>query len=201
MRAPWCMLAPLVAAILLGSIPEASAQSLGIGGRLSFVRPDATRPDTESTRLAGGALRAHLSKRTAVEVSLDYRRFVDEEQRRIRQTPIQASLLLYPFRAVLGMYVLGGVGRYSERIEPAPGVDAEVLTSARTGYHAGLGGELQLGRHAAFHLDYRYTFLHAGSDEEYAKGAVPIPGTMTLQDRLGLSHEGSMWTAGLTVYF
>lgn len=201
MRTPLRLLAPSVAAILLASVPDVCAQSLGIGGRLSFVRPDATQVDAKSTRLAGGAIRARLSNRTALEVSLDYRRFVDEAQRRVRQTPIQASLLLYPFRGVLGMYVLGGVGRYSERIEPAPGADTEVLSSSRTGYHAGLGGELQLGGHAAFHLDYRYTFLHAGSDEEYAKGAIPIPGTITLQDKLGLSHEGSMWTAGLTVYF
>lgn len=192
-------------AMTLASAGELRAQTLGVGGRLSWIRADARDDGPPSERFWGGFARVRVSRRTAVEVSLDYRRFTDTDGRRIRQVPLQGSLLLYPFRSVIGMYLLGGIGRYSDRIEtPSTGDSpATQVTVSRTGYHAGLGGELQVGRHAALHVDYRYTFLHAGAeaDAPYVRGAIPIPGTLWLQEKLDLWHEGSMWTAGVTVYF
>ena len=74
-------------------------------------------------------------------------------------------------------------------------------TTRKTGYHAGLGTDIWIGRHATIHADYRYTFIGFGHDADTAPAAVPIPGLRWLQDRLGLSHKGSMWTTGVTVYF
>jgi len=137
-----------------------------------------------------------------LELSIDYRRFTDDEGRRVRRMPLQGSLLLYPFRGVLSTYLVGGFGRYAERIEaPADDGETPAVSTTTTGYHAGLGGELRLGRRAAFHIDYRYTLIHAGSDAGHVAGAIPIPGTISLQEKLRLSHEGSMWTTGVTVYF
>jgi hypothetical protein len=50
--------------------------------------------------------------------------------------------------------------------------------------------------------DYRYTFIHFGDPQaNTAPGAVPIPGTSSVQQRLKLSHQGSMWTTGVTLSF
>ena len=38
------------------------------------------------------------------------------------------------------------------------------------GWHAGLGAELKLGRHAGLHADYRYTFLNFGDDDDEDEG-------------------------------
>jgi hypothetical protein len=159
--------------------------------------------ETSSERYTGGLLRAHLSPRTAVELALDWRTVTNESlTERTRDYPFQGSLLLYPVRTPLAPYLLGGVGWYSQRIETL-GVEKEVLDSATTrtfGYHAGFGGELRLGRHAAAHLDYRYTFIGFGDDEE--AGDESSGGfASALTDKLRLSHEGSMWTGGLTIYF
>jgi hypothetical protein len=188
----------LVAAAALGTLflaPAPSAaqgQALGIGGRFSLVRPDAAL-DTLVNRYAGGQIRARLSPRAAVEVALDRRRSTNDAlTERVTEYPIQASLLLYPVRSTLSPYLLGGMGWYTQRIQTLAGDAVQASeTTRRTGYHAGIGGELRLGAHAAAHADYRYTFIRLGQSEE-AGG---------LADRLKPSHEGSMWTAGLTVYF
>jgi hypothetical protein len=57
-----------------------------------------------------------------------------------------------------------------------------------------------MGRRATLHLDYRYTFIGFGGDES-DPGVLPLPGLGGLQDKLNLSHDGSMWTTGLTIYF
>lgn len=187
-------------ALGLGSAP-ATAQSVGVGPRLAFAR--STVDAESSTRYSGGLLRARLSPRTALEVSLDYRTFVNESLgERVRDMPIQGSLLLYLMRANLSPYLLGGIGWYSQRVEE-PTTPEEATTTRRVGYHAGLGGEIRVGRHAAVHVDYRYTFIHVGDQEdvETSPGAVPLPGLRGLQEKLKLSHEGSMWTTGVTFYF
>jgi opacity protein-like surface antigen len=183
----------VVALALAVMLPAAAhAQTIGLGGRLALVRPDSSL-EVAADRYSGGQLRAHLSPRTALELALDWRSQTNDAlTERTRDYPLQGSLLLYPFRTVVSPYLLGGIGWYSQSIQTL--VDNEVVgttTTRRTGYHAGLGGELRLGRHATLHGDYRYTFLRLGNDES-GSGVV---------DRLKLSHEGSMWTAGFTVYF
>jgi hypothetical protein len=177
---------------LLVILPAAAHAQVGVGGRFALVRPDSSL-DVATDRYSGGHLRAHLSPRTALELALDWRSETNAAlTERTRDYPVQGSLLVYPFRTVISPYLLGGFGWYSQSVQTL--VDDEVTSTAttrRTGYHAGLGGEVRLGQHAALHGDYRYTFLRLGDDEA----------TSGLVDRLKLSHEGSMWTAGFTVYF
>ena len=187
--------------LVLVSAVGADAQSLGVGPRFSFVRGD-LKADS-SSRYSGGVLQLRTSPKTAIELSIDYRNHINESlTERIKDYPIQASVLLYPVRANLSPYLVAGIGWYSQRVEELQ--DNNVLTSTKTrktGYHAGLGGEMRLGRRAALHADYRYTFIGFGKNEDTQPGALPIPGLGALQDRLKLSHKGSMWTSGVTVFF
>lgn len=193
-----------VAAVLAVPAP-AVAQVIGIGPRMSFVRPDPAL-GTASDRYTGGALRLKMSPRTAIELAMDWRSTTsDDATVRIRDYPFQGSLMVYPVRAAIAPYALGGVGWYSQRMESLSG--SQVLsqqTVRRMGYHAGFGGELTLGRRATIFADYRYTFIRFGDDEtalENGAGAFPIPGAGSLLENFRLSHEGSMWTGGLVINF
>jgi opacity protein-like surface antigen len=176
---------------LAGGSP-CSAQGFGLGGRMSLVRGDVDA-DTSAERFIGGLMRVGLSPRSAVEISIDRRTDSNELlTERVVATPLQGSLLLYLVRTTLSPYVLGGVGWYTQRVEQlTAGTVTASETSRRFGYHAGIGGELKLGRHAGVHADYRYTFLKFGGDDD----------DDSLVGRFKPSHEGSMWTAGLTLYF
>jgi opacity protein-like surface antigen len=187
--------------LVLAHANAVEAQAFGVGPRFSFVRGDLKAGS--STRYSGAMLRLRTSPRSAIELSLDYRNHLNESlTERIKDYPLQGSLLLYPVRTTFSPYLVTGIGLYSQRIEGLQ--DNHVLTSTKTrktGYHAGLGADLRLGGHATVHADYRYTFLGFGRDEGSEPGALPIPGFGGLQDRLKLSHKGSMWTTGVTVYF
>ncbi len=179
--------------------------SVGAGLRFSFVRGD-VRVESSPARFSGGLLRARVSDKTAVEVSLDYRSRTNQLlTERTRDYPIQGSLLMYLVQGGLSPYVLGGAGWYTQRVDTLDNQTVLRSTTTRTmGYHGGLGGEVRLGARTAVHADYRYTFIHYGARPDGttgSPGAVPIPGTTTLQERLKLSHQGSMWTMGVTVYF
>lgn len=180
-------------------------RSVGVGPRFSFVRGDEAA-DATATRYTGAALRGRLSPKTTVEVALDYRSHTNESlTERVRDLPLQASLLLYPMRSSLSPYILGGIGWYSQRVQVLDHDSVVASATTRTsGYHAGVGGEIRVGQRAAIHADYRYTFIHFGDDADRAPGspgAIPLPGSIGLQEKLKLSHQGSMWTAGLTVFF
>jgi opacity protein-like surface antigen len=185
-----------VAALAVSAPAAAQGQSFGIGGRFSFVRADVDA-DEESTRFTGGQIRARMSPRTALELSLDVHTETDAaETLRVRQMPIQASLLLYPVRSVFSPYVLGGGGWYATRVELLAG--DETISSETTrefGWHAGIGAELRMGSHAGLHGDYRYTFLDFGGDDDEEDEDSGII------SRFLPSHQGSMWTVGLTLYF
>jgi hypothetical protein len=186
-----------------GALPaDAQTRGVGVGGRLSFIRGDAAVPDS-TRRLIGGVLRARTSPRIALELALDYRS-QETETEKITEYPFQGSVLVYPVRSALSIYLLGGIGWYSQSVAPldAEGMALDGVTTRRFGSHAGLGGEIEFGERATLHLDYRFTFVGFGDDGPADQGgAVPIPGTIGLQERLKLSHEGSMWTTGLTFYF
>lgn len=196
-------------AMALLTLPAAvSAQGFGVGARFAMLKADDAQPDRD--RLTGLLLRSHMSPRTAIELSMDWRTETNEEETlRTRDNPFQASLLLYPVRSTLAPYLLGGIGWYSQKVETLAG--GEVVTSETErpfGYHAGFGIQLWLGRHAAFTADYRYNHVRFGDDDEEdpAEGeeessGLSIPGLSWVADKIGLSHEGSMWTAGLSVYF
>lgn len=186
--------------------PAAEAQAeLGAGFRFAFLRNDTGTPEHPRTRLTGGMVRLFTGRRTAIEVSFDYRSHVSEDlTQKIRELPIQGSLLLYLFRSSVSPYILGGIGWYSESVDRLDGSAVRETTTARkVGYHAGLGGELQVHPRAVVHLDYRYTFIRLGAQPPGTTepGAIPIPGLMALQEKMKLSHEGSMWTTGITFFF
>lgn len=198
----------LVAFVLLAvAATEASAQGLGLGGRITQVRSEADPEDADAARLTGGLVRLRTSPRVGLELALDYRSTLDEDHRtRLREFPLQASALLFLTQTRLSPYLLGGVGWYSLRTEQLDAEDGVLAseTTRRMGVHAGLGGEVQLSRRVSVHADYRYTFLRYGepaADTPSAPGALPLPGTIGLQERLKLHHEGSMWNFGLTVTF
>ncbi|MGH9372429.1 MAG: hypothetical protein ACRD15_12935, partial [Vicinamibacterales bacterium] len=95
----------------------------------------------------------------------------------------------------------GGGGWYTTQVDTLE--DEEVVSSESTrtfGWHGGFGAELRFGRHAAAHADYRYTFLRFGDDVTEGEGAAQA-GEETGGSRFLPSYKGSMWTAGLTVYF
>jgi opacity protein-like surface antigen len=193
-----------VLVLLLGSASPAFAQ-FGVGGRFAMVRSDVD-VDEDSHRFTGGHIRAHMSPRTAFEVSLDLHSETNPaETSRVREYPIQASLLLYPVNTRLAPYVLGGGGWYTTRLETLDD-DEDVIDSVQSrdfGWHAGFGAELKLGRHAGVHVDYRYTFLDFGDDEEEEGEAAQATSRNSLPLVGGLlpSYKGSMLTMGLTFYF
>ena len=67
--------------------------------------------------------------------------------------------------------------------------------------------EMRLGRRAALHADYRYTFLRFGAADPIKSDT--IAGAIAQSHLAGSSsgarflpsYEGSMWTTGLTIYF
>lgn len=175
----------------------ATAQSFGVGGRLSFVKSDV--PNVPATRFPGGFLRISSSKHIVLEGALDYRSTLsDDKHTQLRQVPFQASLLLFPVRRTLAPYLLGGIGIYSEFTDSLADDGSIVSTTQarKTGWHLGGGAELFFGRHAAFFADYRFLFVKFGLPDSDAD-PINIPGL----DGLKLSHRGSMWTSGMTFYF
>jgi opacity protein-like surface antigen len=184
------LVSAFAAAVLAVVATPCAAQGFGLGGRMALVRGNIDA-NTSAERFIGGLLKVPLSPRATVEISLDRRtESNDALTERVVEVPLQGSLLLYAARTTISPYVLGGVGWYTHRVEQVTaGTVSSSETSRRFGYHAGIGGELKLGKHAGVHADYRYTFLRLGDDDE------------SLIGRLKPSYEGSMWTAGLTLYF
>jgi opacity protein-like surface antigen len=190
------LLSPL--ALLLALPGPAVAQSFGIGPRLSFVRGDLPSA-TPSTRFLGGTMRLRSSRHVALEAALDYHAEYSEDQTsRVRQTPFQASLLLFPVRSAFSPYLLGGMGIYSELTDTldSAGVVVDTVAARRTGWHLGIGAELSLTRHAVLFADYRFRFVRFGDDDEDGE-PIDIPGLSNFK----LTHRGSMWTGGMAFYF
>jgi opacity protein-like surface antigen len=181
------LLALLVAA-------PASAQ-IGIGARFAWVTAD-SELDVDSVRFVGGQIRLGLSQRIGFEVSLDsHSEDLEALNQKVKERPIQMSLMLKLASGSIQPFLLGGPGWYKRSVEPLEG-PAEDLKVSNTefGWHAGGGIEFKLGRHAGIHGDYRYTFLDFGDDDDdggLIGNLLPnLPG-----------HRGSMWTLGATVYF
>jgi hypothetical protein len=184
---------------LVTGVSPARAQALGIGPRLAVVRAD---PSVDTSERFSGAVLRLPSGRTSLELALDYRSALTGDLlERITDIPIQGSLLIYPVRARLAPYILGGVGWYSQNVKRFSTAGAttpvDEATTRRIGYHAGLGADLRIHRRVSLHGDYRYTFLDFNSDDPDAATPRFIP----FAERLKLSHEGSMFTWGAVVYF
>ncbi len=186
-----------VFAAIFAAVPVvASAQSIGIGPRLSFVRGDVAS-GTPSTRLFGGTVRMRTSPHMALELAVDHRSITDlDAATRVRETPIQGSLLMFLGRGTLSPYLLGGFGVYTHMTDTLneDGLPIETTTERKTGWHLGAGAELFISRRAALFADYRFRFVKFGEPDPDSE-PIGVPG-------LGrLSHRGSMWTGGLAFYF
>ena len=187
----FCFVTFLVAA-------PAAAQGFGIGARMAWVTADSDA-DLDSVRFVGGQIRLGLSQRIGLEVSLDsHTEDLELLNQKVKERPIQASLLFKLAAGSVQPYLLGGPGWYKRSVSPleGPGEDLEV-TNTEFGWHAGGGLEIRAGRHFGFHGDYRYTFLDFGGDDDDDDGGGLIPGLGGLLP----GHRGSMWTLGATLYF
>jgi opacity protein-like surface antigen len=182
--------------VLAFAAVPAGAQTFGIGARMSMIRSDIQAdPTTTALRFLGGQLRARVSPKTAVEVSLERRTDDPSLTTRIHDYPLQGTLLFYPVRSTFSPYLLGGLGWYTHAVDTlSAGQVVSTDTSRKVGYHAGIGAELKVGGHAGVHADYRYTMIHFGDPGTAA-------GTASLVNQFKPSYDGSMWTAGFTFYF
>ncbi len=211
MNRHWPTAVVLVAVVLTARAGFAQDSGFGIGPRLTFVRGSADLPDG-TQRFSGGAMRFR-GARTALELAMDIRSGVSGDlTERVKDYPFQASMLIYPFRAKVSPYVLGGIGWYTQRVERLSGSQTVLdgQTTRKRGYHAGFGGELRVHRHLGVYGDYRYTFIHFGDSEPTAStgnssqtssSEGPLPRWIPYADRLKMSHQGSMMAWGATLYF
>ena len=208
MRSHTLRLSSAVALLVLAPALNCAAQGIGIGGRFAMVRGD-VQSDTGAEGFTGGHVRAWLSKRTALEVSLDHRvqnnPTLGEE---VHDTPLQGSVLLAPIPGTFSPYVLGGLGWYTHSVEQLAGKQVvDSTTTRRVGTHAGFGAEVRMGKRAAFHADYRYTFLRFGGSDPIKSDTIAgaIAKSHLTDTGSGIhflpSYQGSMWTTGMTFYF
>jgi hypothetical protein len=189
-------------ALLLAPTVASAQGGIGIGPRLTFVRGSEDSPDG-SQRLVGGLVRLG-GGHTAVEIAMDYRAEVTGAlTERVKSYPIQGSLLLYPIRARVAPYLLGGIGWYTQQVThfsaPTGTIVVDEETTRKMGYHAGFGGEVRAAKHFTLFGDYRYTRINFGGGDD--EGSSLLPGFIPGSDRLKLSHQGSMFTWGAVIYF
>jgi hypothetical protein len=194
----------LAALAVLPARAFAQGGGFAIGPRVTFVRGSEDLPES-SRRFIGAAMRLG-GGRSALEVSMDFR--TDERgplNERIREYPIQASLLLFPVRARFAPYLLAGVGWYSQNVTRFVAPSGERIeteeTTRKMGYHAGIGAELRLHRRFGMYGDLRYTKLGFGRDDDETDGDQNVPGWIPGASLLRLSHEGSTFVWGANVYF
>jgi opacity protein-like surface antigen len=206
--------------VVFGGIASgrAVAQTVGLGARLVSVSgpesPAIDSNDGSNTKLVGGFLRLNASKHLAVELSMDYQSTTNStETARIRNTPIQASVEFFPLRTALRPYFLGGVGWYRRHIEALNDGNAVLTTdNSEFGYHAGVGGELMMGKHVSMYVDYRYVFVDVNGINGLpgaVKSALSLTSVVGLMNAAintpdmpsSISDRGSMWTGGVAIYF
>lgn len=186
----------LLCALALTVAAPAAAQGFGIGARMAWVNGDSD-DNTDSVRFTGGQIRLGLSQRIGIEASLDrHTESFELLNQKVKETPLQVSLLLKLAGGGFQPYLLAGPGWYKRSTEPieGPAEDLKVSTT-EFGWHGGGGVEIRMGKHFGLHGDYRYTFLDFNDDDDDEIDGIGVIG------RLLPGHKGSMWTVGLTVYF
>jgi hypothetical protein len=223
----------MVAVAMSATARDAQAQGFGIGARMVFVTgadsplQDTSSSSSSSTKLTGVFMRLRASKHVGLEVSYDWRTTRDAENTiEVKSTPIQVSGLFYLLKGPIAPYVAVGVGWYKTRVEllspgtatPTTTTTSNTAETTKFGYHTGFGGELFMGKHASFFVDYRYTFVDLsgfggilGTASSLLTGGLgslftsmagvggnAVSGSATNPN---VSHLGSMWTTGVAVYF
>ena len=188
------------------------AQILGVGPRFSLVRGDLDTA-TPTTRFLGGTVRMKLSGNLSVEGAADYRTTWNTARtQRVREAPLQGSILLFPIRAILAPYGVGGIGLYTRNYDVMAGsAISQTAQERKIGVHLGFGGELHLAKHAVAYLDYRYRFVKFGNDPSSTAGSAGTTQAASAVSKLlaavpglgqmSVSHQGSMWTGGVAFVF
>jgi hypothetical protein len=194
----------LLAFVFAPASAFAQAGGFAIGPRVTFVRGSEDLPES-SRRFYGGAMRLG-GGRAALELSMDFRTSEDGPlNEKIRDYPVQASLLLFPVRARIAPYLLAGVGWYTQNVTRFVAPTGEIETTEETtremGWHAGLGAELRLHRRFGIYGDLRYTRLGFGRDDDDLDGDQNVPGWIPGASLLRLSHDGSTFVWGANLYF
>jgi opacity protein-like surface antigen len=197
----------IFAAVAVGVLlsQSAAAQSFGIGPRFSFVRANSSSA-SPSTRLVGAAMRIATGAHTVLEGTIDYRSYLSPDgTQRTRETPMQGSLLLFVSRGTFAPYVGAGIGMYSQVHDTlnSQGLVMATTTDRRVGWHMGMGAEFHVAPHAGIFLDYRFRFVKFGEPDTAAAEQITIPGSSVFPalQNVKLTHEGSMWSGGITFYF
>lgn len=190
----------LLTLLAVAVLPSAASAQVGLGVRLASMSGVETANGTESPErwFVGGQIRLRGS-RAALELSLDQHTTTDDVlQVETRRRPVQASLLLFMSKSAIAPYVIGGLGWYTTSVTSiAAGATSESVSRRDSGYHFGIGGELRFNPHAAAHFDYRWIHVNDGS----TSSGITVPGIGTVLDKLGVSTNSSIWTAGATFYF
>jgi hypothetical protein len=207
-------LAGLVALLALVQPAVAAAQIAGIGPRFAVVRGDLVSA-TPTSRFVGGSARVSLNGLVGFEGALDFRTTWSKDRlARVRETPLQGSVLLFPVRTVLAPYALAGFGIYTRNFDVlgASGDVTQTAVERKTGIHMGFGAQVRVAKHAAFFVDYRYRFVKFGdqttgtsstgngaaaSSSAVANLINAVPGLGSIK----VSHQGSMWTGGFSFVF
>ena len=215
-RSVW--VAALSLAVFAGMAPHAQAQTFGVGVRMVSVSgansPALDNNDSSRTRFWGGYLRFHPIGSLGIEAAMDYQSSTNAaETARIRNTPLQVSVLLLPIKKSFAPYLLGGIAWYKHKVEALDrGVTTATVSSTDFGYHAGLGAQIKFGQHAAIFVDYRYVWVDTKGISGITgalKSAASVTSVLGLVGTLAdgdssqssISRGGSMWTGGLTIYF
>lgn len=203
-------LAALVVALTLALPAVAAAQIAGIGPRFTVVRGDLVSA-TPTSRFVGGSARLSLNGLIGFEGALDFRTTWSKDRlARVRETPLQGSVLLFPVRTVLSPYALAGLGIYTRNFDVL-GANGDVTQTAierKTGIHMGFGAQVRVAKHMAFFVDYRYRFVKFGDQTTGAASTTgrtnPVADLVNAVPGLGsikVSHQGSMWTGGFSFVF
>jgi hypothetical protein len=218
----------LVAVVMCAGARDARAQSFGVGARMVWVTgadsPLQDSSSSSSTKLTGVFMRLRASKHVGLEVSYDWRTARDAENTiEVKSTPVTVSGLFYLFKGPIAPYVAVGAGWYKTRVEllnadtAAPASTSTTAETTKFGYHTGFGGELFMGKHASIFVDYRYTFVDVSgfggilgtASSLLTGGFSSLLSSMTGAGSNAVSgtaipsvtHLGSMWTTGMTIYF
>ena len=139
---------------------DAFSLDLGIHGGIAN-----TQNTTNSGVFVGGAqVRLHLIWLLAAEVRGSYytNSYTVSEIGGvdIKNTPVQASALIYLFKLPgFGLHVLGG-GTYNAVKLDGTGYINTSVTQNKWAAHAGAGVDFNIGKHFVLNLDGRYIFLN-----------------------------------------
>ncbi len=196
-------IALLAVGSLFGTPARASAQSFAFGPNFSVVRGDVTT-SAPATQLFGGTVRINASPRIALEGGIDFAsRLSTDGTQQIRERPIEAALLIFPFRTTIAPYFLGGIvfnTDYTDTLD-ATGATTQTTSTRTTGWQAGIGAELVFHKRFGLYADYRWRDISTSDQTTPSGGTVTatpvIPGVSILK----FSHQGSMWTGGMLIHF